>query len=64
MFKTKLHILTGVGAFLFLLFYTLSCGINNNKDTENTHNGTGNNRDGHDCGSDGKVRRGISKHGA
>ena len=35
MFKTKLHILTGVGAFLFLLFYTLSCGINNNKDTEN-----------------------------
>ena len=34
MFKTKLHILTGVGAFLFLLFYTLSCGINNNKDTE------------------------------
>ena len=35
MFKTKLHILTGVGAFLFLLFYTLSCGINSNKDTEN-----------------------------
>lgn len=35
MFKTKLHILTGVGVFLFLLFYTLSCGINNNRDTEN-----------------------------
>ena len=34
MFKTKLHILTGVGAFLFLLFYTLSCGINNNKETD------------------------------
>jgi len=34
MFKTKLHILTGVGVFLFLLFYTLSCGINN-RDTEN-----------------------------
>lgn len=34
MFKTKLHILTGVGAFLFLLVYTLSCGINNNKETD------------------------------
>ena len=34
MFKTKLHILTGEGVFLFLLFYTLSCGINN-RDTEN-----------------------------
>ena len=35
MFKTKLQILTGVGVFLFLLFYSLSCGINNNRDTEN-----------------------------
>ena len=34
MFKTKLHILTGVGAFLFLLFYMPSCGIKNDKDTE------------------------------
>ena len=34
MLKNKLHILTGVGAFLLLLFYTLSCGTNNSKDTE------------------------------
>lgn len=35
MFKTKLHILTGIGVCLFLLFFTLSCGINNNKEAEN-----------------------------
>lgn len=35
MCKTKLYILTGVGISLFLLFFILSCGINNNNETEN-----------------------------
>lgn len=35
MFKTKLDILTGIGVYLFLLFFTISCGVNNNKEAEN-----------------------------
>lgn len=35
MFRTKLHIIAGIGVYLFLLFFTISCGVNNNKDTDN-----------------------------
>ena len=34
MFKTKLHIFSGIGICLFLMLFTLSCGINSNKNDE------------------------------